>query len=61
MTFDKAYGINVRSYGEQHVEEQNGNMLGTWWEHIGNMLGTWWEHIGNQGKNGKNEKKTKIN
>jgi hypothetical protein len=39
--FAKAYGSNVRCYGE-HV----GNTLGTWetyWEPIENLKGTHWE------------------
>jgi hypothetical protein len=48
-TFAKAYGIQVRCYG-QHVGEQIGDLMGTHWEHKGNIVRTHWE----PGKNEKN-------
>jgi hypothetical protein len=36
------YGIKVRCYGE-HVGEQIGNTLRTYWELKWNIMGTYWE------------------
>jgi len=40
--FAKAYGIEVRCYGE-HVGEHIGNLMRTHW---GNLEETYWEPIG---------------
>jgi len=48
-TFAKAYGIQVRCYGE-HVGEHIGDLIGTHWEHKEDIVRTHWE----PGKNEKN-------